>query len=54
LGSRRSFKEPWSEDMVTAAIREGRGTQFEPALVDLLLANLATFNALRAEHPDLV
>jgi response regulator RpfG family c-di-GMP phosphodiesterase len=54
LGSRRSFKEPWSEGMVTEAIREGRGTQFEPALVDLLLDNLLTFNALRIEHPDRV
>ena len=54
LGSRRSFKEPWSEDLVTETIREGRGTQFEPALVDLLLGNLATFNALRTEHPDRV
>jgi response regulator RpfG family c-di-GMP phosphodiesterase len=54
LGSRRSFKEPWSEALVTEAIREGRGTQFEPALVDLLLDNLATFQALREKHPDQV
>ncbi len=54
LGSRRSFKEPWSTEMVAAAIREGRGTQFDPALVDLLLGNLATFNALRVENPDRV
>jgi response regulator RpfG family c-di-GMP phosphodiesterase len=54
LGSRRSFKEPWSQDKVVEAIREGRGTQFEPALVDLLLDNLATFDALRIDHPDRV
>jgi response regulator RpfG family c-di-GMP phosphodiesterase len=54
LGSRRTFKEPWSQDMVIEAIREGRGTQFEPALVDLLLDNLAIFDALRIEHPDQV
>jgi response regulator RpfG family c-di-GMP phosphodiesterase len=52
LGSRRSFKEPWSIEMVVDAIRVGRGTQFEPTLVDLLLDNLATFTALRLEHPD--
>jgi putative nucleotidyltransferase with HDIG domain len=52
LGSRRSFKEPWSEEVVVKTIREGRGTQFEPALVDLLLANLDAFNALRREFPD--
>jgi response regulator RpfG family c-di-GMP phosphodiesterase len=52
LGSRRSFKEPWSDEMVTDAIRQGRGTQFEPALVDLLLNNLDAFNAVRREFPD--
>ncbi len=52
LGSRLSYKEPWSEDKVVAAIRDGRGLQFEPALVDLLLANLQAFTALRHEYPD--
>ena len=52
LGSRRSYKEPWSESRVADAIREGRGTHFEPALVDLLLNNLATFSALRLQYPD--
>ena len=52
LGSRLSYKEPWSHDKVVEAIREGRGHQFEPALVDLLLANLDSFTALRQEYPD--
>jgi response regulator RpfG family c-di-GMP phosphodiesterase len=38
--------------MVVNAIREGRGVQFEPALVDLLLNNLDSFNALRQHFPD--
>lgn len=38
--------------MVANAIRKGSGHQFEPALVDLLLANLNAFNALRQIHPD--
>jgi response regulator RpfG family c-di-GMP phosphodiesterase len=54
LGSRRSFKEPWSDEVVVKTIQEGRGTQFEPALVDLLLANLQAFKALRREFPDSV
>ena len=37
---------------VEHAIREGSGSQFEPALVDILLANLDTFNALRKQFPD--
>jgi len=52
LGSRLSYKEPWSQEMVVNAMREGRGVQFEPALVDLLLDNLASFNALRQQFPD--
>lgn len=52
LGSQLSYREPWSPEMVAAAIRDGSGRQFEPALVDLLLANLDAFNALRQMHPD--
>lgn len=52
LGSRRSYKEPWPADQVEQAIREGRGTQFDPNLVDLLLAHLDTFMALRQQFPD--
>lgn len=52
LGSRLSYKEPWSTETVTQAIREARGLQFEPALVDLLLQHVDAFNALRQQHPD--
>jgi len=52
LGSKRSYKDPWTEDMVADVIRQGSGTHFEPALVTLLLDNLADFNALRLLHPD--
>jgi len=52
LGSRRSYKEPWSDERVVAALREGRGKHFDPKLVDLLLDNLDTFVALRQQFPD--
>jgi putative nucleotidyltransferase with HDIG domain len=52
LGSRLSYKEPWSDEMVVKAIREGSGLQFEPALVDVLLGHLEAFNALRQQYPD--
>ena len=52
LGSRLSYKEPWSQEMVVQAMREGSGKQFEPALVDLLLANLDAFTALWLQYPD--
>jgi len=52
LGSRRSYKEPWTQDMIVTALREGSGKQFEPALVDLLLDNLDAFMGLRKKYPD--
>ena len=52
LGSRRSYKEPWSDDQVLEMILAQRGKQFEPALVDLLIAHIAEFRALRAQFPD--
>ena len=52
LGSQLSYKDPWPNEMVVKAIREGSGRQFEPVLVDLLLGNLDAFNALRQLHPD--
>lgn len=52
LGSRRSYKEAWPDDKVVEAIRTGRGTQFDPTLVDLLLNNLPAFAALRQQFPD--
>jgi len=52
LGSRRSYKEVWSPDSISELILQERGKQFDPALVDLLMANLETFHALRAQFPD--
>jgi HD-GYP domain-containing protein (c-di-GMP phosphodiesterase class II) len=37
---------------VVAHIRKNRGTQFDPALVDLFLANLDRFRAILLAHPD--
>jgi len=52
LGSHRSYREPCSDEQVVAAIREERGKQFDPVLVDLLLDNLDAFRALRRQFPD--
>ncbi|MEO7105590.1 MAG: DUF3369 domain-containing protein [Rhodoferax sp.] len=52
LGSRLSYKEPWSNEMVVQAVREGSGHQFDPTLVNLLLSNLDAFTALRLQYPD--
>jgi response regulator RpfG family c-di-GMP phosphodiesterase len=52
LGSRRSYKDAWGDDRVSQEILKERGKQFDPRLVDLLLANLETFRSVRAQYPD--
>jgi response regulator RpfG family c-di-GMP phosphodiesterase len=52
LGSRRSYKQAWSDQSVIDLILQERGKQFDPSLVDLLMANLNTFRALREQFPD--
>ena len=39
LSSPRCYKEPWSEARIREEFRNQRGTQFQPELVDLLLAH---------------
>lgn len=52
LGSRRCYKDPWSDEAIIEAIQAGRGKQFEPALVDILIDNLPAFLAIRSQFPD--
>lgn len=37
LASRRPYKEPWPPEQVVQAIKDGAGTQFDPALVEAFL-----------------
>jgi hypothetical protein len=39
LTSRRSYKEPWTEERVLETIRDARGKQFDPELVDAFFAS---------------
>ncbi|HJS93306.1 MAG TPA: HD domain-containing phosphohydrolase [Solirubrobacteraceae bacterium] len=52
LVSRRVYKPPVPVDSALAVIREGRGKQFDPQLVDLFLACRADLTAIVADHPD--
>jgi putative two-component system response regulator len=47
LGSKRSYKEAWPLNEIVAYFRAGRGSHFDPHLVDLLLNNLDAFTAVR-------
>ena len=52
LSNRRHYKEPWPEAQVVAFIRKHSGTQFDPSLVEVFLANLARFREILETHPD--
>lgn len=49
LGSERSYKPAWAVAEIIAYFQDGRGTHFDPDLVDLLLGNMDEFLAIRAE-----
>jgi response regulator RpfG family c-di-GMP phosphodiesterase len=51
LGSERSYKQAWATVDIIQYFAEGRGTHFDPRLVDLLLMNLDEFLAIRKELP---
>jgi len=50
LTSQRCYKEPWPLPRVTGYLREMRGLQFEPRLVDTFLDNIELFEAIRARY----
>lgn len=52
LLSERPYKRPWPLDRVLAHLRDERGLAFEPALVDLFLANLDAVQTIRDRFPD--
>jgi response regulator RpfG family c-di-GMP phosphodiesterase len=52
LLSRRSYKEPWRFDAVLAHLRERAGSQFEPRLVDLLMAQQEALRGIYERYPD--
>lgn len=52
LGSERCYKKAWQIDDVVALIKEQRGKQFEPKLVDLFIENLALFIQINTQYPD--
>ena len=52
LTTDRCYKEAWSMERALDYIREQRGRQFDPGLVDLLLENIALFDQIRCLNPD--
>lgn len=52
LGSKRSYKQPWSDDDIRNEIVQQSGRHFEPQLVELMLANWQQFLDIRKSLPD--
>lgn len=52
LVSRRCYKEPWAFDAALAYVTEQAGTQFDPTLVNMLLAQLDAVRAIYERYPD--
>ncbi len=52
LCSHRHYKAAWPEAQVIEAMEQGRGSQFDPALLDLFLAHLDDMRAILEANPD--
>ena len=52
LISRRVYKPPFDMEKSVGIIREGRGTHFDPDVVDAFLANLPTFRGIADRYAD--
>lgn len=52
LGSKRSYKDPWSEEDIRNEIAAQSGRHFEPKLVELLLEHWQEFVDIRESLPD--
>ncbi|UXI66828.1 DUF3369 domain-containing protein [Tahibacter amnicola] len=52
LGSRRCYKDPWPDHAIRHFLLEERARKFDPALVDLMVANWQQFIELRKQLPD--
>ena len=51
LSCARVYKEAWNEDRVLSTIREERGNQFDPELVDAFFTCLPSIKALTKRYP---
>lgn len=52
LGTKRCYKEPWSDEQIFEYLREQRGKHFDPQLIDIFFENLEEFLKIRDEIKD--
>ena len=52
LCSKRVYKEAWDEAEALEMIREERGRQFDPEMVDAFFSCLDMIHSIRERYPD--
>lgn len=52
LGSKRCYKEPWALDSVVDYLKEQRGRQFDPKIIDWVVANIDQMVKVNELYPD--
>ncbi len=52
LGSRRVYKEAWDHDRVLETLRDERGKQFDPEMLDAFFASLDVIRTIPQRYPD--
>jgi len=52
LSFRRVYNEAWNIDLIVKLFQEGRGTHFDPTLLDLFLRDLEDFIAIKNSYPN--
>lgn len=52
LLSKRVYKEAWTEDDTFKVLRDGRGTQFDPDLIDVFFDAVEAMRSIRRQYPD--
>ncbi|MEZ4693866.1 MAG: HD domain-containing phosphohydrolase [Aliarcobacter sp.] len=52
LGSSRSYKDAWEDEKIFELLKNEKGKQFDPKLVDLFFENLDRFKEIRNRYRD--
>jgi len=52
LGTKRCYKEAWEVEKIIEYLKEQKGKQFEPRLIDWVIDNIDSFKQVRATYPD--
>jgi len=53
LGSKRCYKEPWELKQIVTHLTDQSGKQFDPDLINWVIANIDSMKQVRAAYPDI-